>query len=108
MKITALALAYIVGILVVMNITAFVTYGIDKSRAKRGDWRVSEKTLILLSLFGGSIGALCGMRVFRHKTLHPKFKYGLPAILLLHIAIIVLIFLLGFSGYIIFDPHFYV
>ena len=56
--------------LIAINLVTFAVYGIDKRRARRGAWRVPEKTLFLLPLLGGSIGALLGMRVFRHKTKH--------------------------------------
>lgn len=64
--------------LIVINLATFAVYGIDKSRAKRGVWRVPEKTLFLLPLLGGSIGALLGMRTFRHKTKHWYFVWGIP------------------------------
>ena len=70
----------------VINIVTFLVYGIDKIKAKQGSWRISEAT------FGGSIGALLGMQVWHHKTMHKKFKYGLPLILLGQIALIYLIF----------------
>ena len=73
--------------LVLINLVTFLVYGIDKSRAKRGVWRVPEKTLFLLPLLGGSIGALLGMRTFRHKTKHWYFVWGIPAILLAQIAL---------------------
>ena len=68
-----------------MNLAAFAAMGIDKRRAKRGAWRIPEKTLFLLALAGGSAGALAGMYTFRHKTRHKKFVVGIPAILALHI-----------------------
>ena len=73
--------------LIVINLVTFAVYGIDKRRARRGAWRVPEKTLFLLPLLGGSIGALLGMRVFRHKTKHWYFVWGVPAILLAQIAL---------------------
>lgn len=75
--------------LIVINLATFAVYGIDKSRAKRGVWRVPEKTLFLLPLLGGSVGALLGMRAFRHKTKHWYFVWGIPAILLAQIALAV-------------------
>lgn len=102
MKITALASAYIAGILVCMNLIAFITFGADKYKAKKVKWRISEKTLILLALFGGSIGALLGMKVFRHKTLHTKFKYGLPAIMILHTLILLSLCVLVYENIIYF------
>ena len=73
--------------LIAINLVTFAVYGIDKRRARRGAWRVPEKTLFLLPLLGGSIGALLGMRVFRHKTKHWYFVWGVPAILLAQIAL---------------------
>ena len=77
--------------LIVLNIVTFLVYGIDKWKAKQGSWRISEATLLILAVIGGSIGALLGMRVWHHKTMHKKFKYGLPLILLVQIALIYLI-----------------
>lgn len=73
--------------LIVINIVTFLVYGIDKWKAKQGSWRISEATLLILAVIGGSIGALLGMRVWHHKTMHKKFKYGIPAILMIHIII---------------------
>lgn len=77
--------------LIVITIVTFLVYGIDKWKAKQGSWRISEATLLILAVIGGSIGALLGMRVWHHKTMHKKFKYGLPLILLVQIALIYLI-----------------
>ena len=65
----------------------FTVYGVDKAKARRGAWRVPEKTLFLLPLLGGSVGALLGMLVFRHKTKHWYFVWGIPLILLAQIAL---------------------
>jgi len=73
--------------LVTVNIVAFAAYGIDKLKAKAGAWRISEATLLLLAAIGGALGAWLGMQLFRHKTQHLKFKYGVPALLLAWIAI---------------------
>ena len=78
----------IVYILICINVVTFLVYGIDKWKAKQGSWRISEATLLILAVFGGSIGALLGMKVWHHKTMHKKFKYGLPLILLAQIALI--------------------
>lgn len=72
--------------LVFMNIAAFAAMGIDKAKAKRGAWRIPEKTLFLLSLLGGSAGAWGGMYFFRHKTKHLQFVVGMPFIFILHLA----------------------
>ena len=77
--------------LIVINVVTFLVYGIDKWKAKQGSWRISEATLLMLAVIGGTIGALLGMQVWRHKTMHLKFKYGLPLILLVQIAHIYLI-----------------
>ena len=77
--------------LLVINILTFAVYGIDKWKARQGSWRISEATLLMLAVIGGTIGALLGMQVWRHKTMHLKFKYGLPLILLAQIALMYLI-----------------
>ena len=74
--------------LIVINVVIFTVYGIDKLKAKQGSWRISEATLLILAIIGGSIGALLGMKVWRHKTQHKKFKYGLPLILIIQIILI--------------------
>ena len=66
--------------LIVITIVTFLVYGIDKWKAKQGSWRISEASLLILAVIGGSIGALFGMKVWHHKTMHKKFKYGLPLI----------------------------
>ena len=81
----------IIYIFICINVVTFVVYGIDKWKAKQGSWRISEATLLLLAVIGGSIGALLGMKIWHHKTQHKKFKYGLPLILLVQIALIYLI-----------------
>lgn len=58
-------------------------YGIDKWKAKRNRWRISEKMLLFLAIIGGSVGALAGMYIFHHKTLHKKFVLGVPLILVI-------------------------
>ena len=73
--------------LLAINVVAFIMYGIDKYKAKKAKWRISEATLLLLAVLGGSIGAWMGMKVWHHKTMHKKFKYGIPAILLIQIAL---------------------
>ena len=82
-------LKYVLYYLAAINLVTFFVYGVDKWRAKRGAWRVSEKTLFVLPILGGSVGAIAGMRAFHHKTKHWYFKYGLPLILLLQIALVV-------------------
>ena len=74
--------------LVVINVVTFFLYGIDKWKAKHDKWRISEATLLGLAVVGGSIGAWLGMKLWHHKTLHKKFRYGIPAILIIQLAII--------------------
>ena len=79
--------SYLAYYLLAINAVAFIVYGIDKYKAKKAKWRISEATLLLLAVVGGSIGAWMGMKVWHHKTMHEKFKYGIPAILLIQIAL---------------------
>ena len=79
--------------LLAINIVTFLVYGIDKLKAKRGAWRIPESTLLLLAAIGGSIGAWLGMEVWRHKTMHRKFTLGVPAILLVQVAVVAVFFL---------------
>ena len=87
--------------LIFINVVTFLVYGIDKWRstsgrllstgrkkAKQGSWRISEATLLILAVIGGSIGALLGMKIWHHKTMHKKFKFGLPLILIIQIILI--------------------
>lgn len=79
----------IIGYLLLANAMTFITYGIDKYKAKKGKWRISEATLLLMAVFGGSIGAWLGMKAFHHKTMHKKFYIGVPTIIILQIALAV-------------------
>lgn len=74
--------------LAVINVVTFFVYGIDKWKAKRSKWRTSEATLLGMAGIGGSIGAWLGMKVWHHKTLHKKFRYGIPFILIVQLALI--------------------
>ena len=78
-------LAIISGILLTLNLLTFIIYGIDKFKAKKAKWRIPESTLLLLAVFGGSIGAWLGLQVWRHKTQHKKFYIGIPMILTLQV-----------------------
>ena len=79
--------------LIVINFLTFLIFGIDKRKARRGKWRIPEGTLIWMSIIGGSIGALMGMYLFRHKTQKRKFNLGIPAILLAQAILAYFIFL---------------
>ena len=73
--------------LLAINTVTFFVYGIDKYKTKKAKWRIPEVTLLLLAVLGGSIGAWMGMKVWYHKTMHKKFKYGIPAILQILVAL---------------------
>ena len=75
--------------LVAINVVTFFMYGIDKWKAKRSKWRISEATLLGLAVIGGSIGAWLGMRVWHHKTMHKKFQFGIPLIIVAQVAMII-------------------
>ena len=68
-----------------INAAGFLLMGLDKWKAKRGAWRIPEKTLFTAALLGGTVGVIAGMQTFRHKTRHGKFAYGLPALLLIQL-----------------------
>ena len=72
--------------LVATNVVTFFIYGIDKWKAKHAKWRISEVALLVLAMLGGSVGAWMGMKAWHHKTMHKKFKYGIPLILFAQIA----------------------
>ena len=75
----------------VLNLFGFIQFGVDKNRAQKGQWRVSEASLFATALLGGSIGCIVGMKVFHHKTKHKSFVIGMPMILLLQIAAVILL-----------------
>lgn len=79
-------LRLLVVYLLVMNVAAFAAMGIDKRRARKGAWRIPERVLFGLAIFGGSVGALTGMYTFRHKTRHRSFTVGMPVILVVQLA----------------------
>ena len=84
-NLTTIILIYIL----IINVVTFFVYGIDKYKAKHAKWRIPEATLLLLAAIGGSIGAWCGMKVWHHKTMHKKFKYGVPVIFILQVVLAV-------------------
>ena len=81
---TQLILVYLAA----LNVATFFTFGIDKWKAKKAKWRIREAALLLLAVLGGSIGAWLGMKVWHHKTLHKKFKHGIPAIIIAQLALV--------------------
>ncbi len=76
----------LIGYLILVNVITFTAFGADKKKAREKAWRVPEKTLFLLALLGGGLGAFLGMRVFHHKTKHWYFQVFIPLILLVEIA----------------------
>lgn len=87
MTVYTLLLAYFV----IVNLIGFALMGIDKAKARKRAWRIPEATLFLFALIGGSLGTTIGMHFFRHKTLHWYFLYGMPAILVLQIILVLFI-----------------
>ena len=73
---------------ITVNVLGLVLFGIDKWKAKHDKWRISEATLLSLTAIGGSIGAWVGMKVWHHKTMHKKFKYGIPLVMVLQLALL--------------------
>ena len=80
---------YILIYLGVINLIGFFAMFLDKQKAKRGKWRIPEKTLFLLAVIGGSLGTTLGMHMFRHKTKHWYFKFGMPFILIVQIILMI-------------------
>lgn len=81
----------IVIVWLILCLISFCQFGIDKAKARRGAWRIPEKTLLLTAAIGGSVGAWLGMKVFRHKTKHASFKYGIPGIIVIQVLAIIVI-----------------
>ena len=75
--------------LIIINAAGFLLMLADKLKAKRGAWRIPEKTLIGVAALGGSVGSLIGMYLFRHKTKHIKFTLGIPLILAVQIGLLI-------------------
>ena len=86
-------LLVLIGWLILVNVISFTAFGADKERARKKTWRVPEKTLFALAVFGGGLGAFLGMHFFRHKTKHWYFQVFIPLILLVQIAAGVLLWL---------------
>lgn len=77
--------------LIIINIITFVVFGIDKKKAIDGKFRISELTLFVLSLLGGSLGGFIAMHTFHHKTKKWYFKFGIPLILIAQVLLIIFI-----------------
>ena len=100
MKVSHMTVLLLVAYVAIINTLAFIVYGIDKLKAKKGKWRIPESTLLLLAIIGGSIGAWFGIKVLHHKTLHKTFKYGIPLIVIIQIVIAIYIFRENIQAYI--------
>ena len=81
-------LSFVLVYLIIVNVLGLVLFGIDKWKAKHAKWRISEPTLLAIAAIGGSIGSWFGMKVWHHKTLHKKFKYGIPLIMMVQFALL--------------------
>ena len=79
--------------LAAITLITFIAFAIDKSKSKSKSRRIPERTLLIMSAIGGSLGALLAMHFVRHKTQHAKFKYGIPALLIAHIALLAYVLL---------------
>lgn len=77
-QLSAPAVSYLLVLMAVMSVFLFAMMGLDKGKARRGKWRVSEKTLFVFALLGGALGGTAGMFLFRHKTKHWTFRLGFP------------------------------
>ncbi len=84
---TDILILIIIGYLAIINMVGFACMGIDKKRAIRGAYRISEASLFMVALLGGSMGSILGMQLFRHKTKHWYFVWGMPAILVIQLGI---------------------
>ncbi len=84
--------------LIAVNLAAFLLYGVDKSRARRGAWRIPERTLLAMAFLGGALGAMLGMRAFRHKTQKPAFRILVPLALVLWLAALVWLAVRAFAS----------
>ena len=83
---------YFIFYFIIINIISFILMFLDKRRAIKNKWRISENTLMIVSILGGSIGGILGMYTFRHKTKHIKFKVGIPIILIIQLLILSYVF----------------
>lgn len=86
-------MTYIIIYVCLINLIAFILMGLDKQKAKRGKWRIPEKTLWFSAVIGGAFGSIIGMQLFRHKTKHKAFTIGMPLVIMLHITILIWFYL---------------
>lgn len=82
---------YLYLYLVIINAAGFASMLADKQKARKGAWRIPERTLMTIAAVGGSLGSFLGMQLFRHKTKHPKFHIGIPLLLAVHVWLLVVL-----------------
>ena len=88
---------YLFIYLALVNAVSFLLMLVDKVKAKKKLWRIPERVLLGVSAIGGSLGGLLGMKLFRHKTLHPQFSIGIPVMLAVHIVLLVVLYIKVFA-----------
>ena len=86
---------YVLLLLAVMSLFLFVMMALDKGKARRGAWRISEKALFVFALLGGAIGGTAGMFLFRHKTKHWYFRFGFPLLAAAQLSLVIWLYLKG-------------
>ena len=91
---------YLYALIALANLTAFLLMGIDKRRAVKGRWRIPERTLLLACVPFAAAGGLLGMKAFHHKTLKPKFRIGVPLMLIVQLALAIVL-CVRFGGFMI-------
>jgi uncharacterized membrane protein YsdA (DUF1294 family) len=92
-QLSAPAASYLLVLMAVMSVFLFAMMGLDKGKARRGKWRVSEKTLFVFALLGGALGGTAGMFLFRHKTKHRTFRLGFPLLAAAQLALLAWLYL---------------
>ncbi len=92
-QLSAPAVSYLLVLMAVMSVFLFAMMGLDKGKARRGKWRVSEKTLFVFALLGGALGGTAGMFLFRHKTKHWTFRLGFPLLAAAQLALLAWLYL---------------
>lgn len=92
MKARSVCMLYFLIYLIFINVVAFFMYGLDKSKAKKGKWRIKESTLLIFSLLGGGIGSLIGMKIHRHKTQKAKFTIGVPLLTIVFVGVVFMLY----------------
>ncbi|MBP3475412.1 MAG: DUF1294 domain-containing protein [Lachnospiraceae bacterium] len=82
------AISLLIFYFIMINFISFIVMGVDKRKAQKNLWRIPESTLFVLAIIGGSVGSIAGMHLFRHKTRHWYFVYGMPAILIIQVILV--------------------